>query len=283
IEEVVCALRAIYKFEKLPENYIDDKREMLLKDPSKLKKECGKFFPVMDRSKLKLVNKRKQELRKYYFFTKLPESYFILLPKKQELLLAYQELTPSLRKMFTFCSRDGEDFKEHVKELRKVYAFKYLPNNYLINKRRLPVNPQDLGINVKEGFSIKNKEEALSFIQAIPSYYRKPNPMLRNYIDVNYTELEDLPKDWNKVDKVNLTLPISNMKELRIAIQVLREYYFFYRIPEDWIKIKEAKELNKNEANTKKLPSDLEELRKDLKQKQPDCQLAFPITRQKEI
>jgi len=134
-------LRAIYKFKRLPENYIDDKREMLPKYPSKLRKKCGKFFPVMDRSELKLVNKRKQKLRKYYFFTKLPESYFILLPKKQELPLAYQELTPSLRRMFPFCPRDGEDFKEHMKELRKVYVFKYLLNDYLINKRRLLVNP----------------------------------------------------------------------------------------------------------------------------------------------
>ena len=111
VGEVVCALRAIYKFERLPKNYIDDKREMLPKDPSKLKKECGKFFPVMDRSELKLVNKRKQKLRKYYFFTKLPELYFILPPKKQELPLAYQELTPSLRRMFPFCSRDGKTLK----------------------------------------------------------------------------------------------------------------------------------------------------------------------------
>ena len=47
--------------------------------------------------------------------------------------------------------------------------------------------------------------------------------------------------------------------------------------------MKEAKELNENEANTKKFPSNFEELRKDLKQKQPNCQLAFPITRQEEI
>ena len=45
----------------------------------------------------------------------------------------------------------------------------------------------------------------------------------------------------------------------------------------------EVKESKENGANTKKFPSDLEELKKDLKQKQPDCQLVLPITRQEEI
>lgn len=281
--EVVSGLRGIYKFDRLPESYIKDSRIPIPSYPSELREEFKNFFPVTDRADLKKVKDWKQDLRKFYIFSQLPESFFDLPPKKLELPLTYQELTPSLRRMFPFCPKDSEDFKEHVNKLRKVYAFKYLPNDYVINKKRLPENPRDLKINVKEGFPIKSRTEALNFIKSIPSYYRIPNPMPAKYIEVNYTQLEDLPEEWEEVKKVNLTVPITSTKELRIAVQALREHYFFHKIPEDWICIQNGDNKNEVDSEINGFPSDLEKLNKDLKQKEPESHWSFPITSQDKV
>src|SRR6185437_13842984 len=108
---------------------------------------------------------------KYYHMRALPESYFDLSPKKRELSDVPQDLTPRLRKMFPFCPRDNDDFKDHIEELRKVYAFRYLPNDYLIQKKRLPDSPEELHLKEKFEYPIMSKEIALRFLEAIPSFY----------------------------------------------------------------------------------------------------------------
>ncbi|CAG8736588.1 2229_t:CDS:2, partial [Gigaspora rosea] len=139
-------------------------------------------------------------------------------PKKGPLLDVLQDLPHWMRGQFPFCPNDDEDFRQHVMELRKMYAFKYLPNDYLIRKRRLPEKPEKL----------KTKE-------------RIPIPLPENYVEVNYTELPDLPACVEEVKKVNLTLPLANTKEIMIAVKELRKYYYFRKIPEEWIEL-ETKE-----------------------------------------
>ena len=103
------------------------------------------------------------------------------------------------------------------------------------------------------------------------------------YIEVNYTQLEDLPEEWEEVKKVNLTVPITSTKELRIAVQALREYYFFHKVPEDWNCIQDGDNKNEVDSEINGFPSDLEKLNKDLKQKEPESHWSFPITSQDKV
>ena len=82
---------------------------------------------------------------------------------------------------------------------------------------------------------------------------------------------------------MNLTLPITSTKELRIAVQALREYYFFHKIPKGWISIKEKNDKSKEESKVNDFPNDLEKLNKELKQNKPDMQQSFPIKIQEDV
>src|SRR6185437_9346562 len=121
-------------------------------------------------------------------------------------------------------------------------------------------------------FPIKNKVQAIKFIQQIPNYYKIPTPLPKTYVDINYTDLEDLR---TKVSKVNLTIPIVNKKELMLAVKALREFYFFYRLPESWVKIEDKKGKNKEEDAS--FPGNPEELNQSLNQKLSENTIIFPI------
>ncbi|CAG8855002.1 13760_t:CDS:1, partial [Gigaspora margarita] len=185
--------------------------------PEDLRDEVRKLFLLTKREELRDLRRRKEELSKYYHMRALPDDYFELPAKKRELPDAVQDLTPRLREMLPFCPKDNEDFDAHIKELRKVYGFRYLPNDYLIRKKRLPDKPEELNIKEKFEFPIMDKETALRFIEQIPNFYRVVTPLPSNYVGINYTALEDLPVNWKDISKVNLTLPITSTKELMIA------------------------------------------------------------------
>ena len=211
----------------------------------------------------------------------LPKSYFDLPPKKRELPDVPQDLTPRLRKMFPFCPRDNDDFKDHIVELRKVYAFRYLPNDYLIRKKRLPDSPEELHLKEKFEFPIMSEETALRFLEAIPSFYRITTPLPKSYIGINYTSLKDLPAKPEEVEEVNLTVPIKSTKELMIAVKALREHYFFWKIQDTWIQIE-----NKDKDKDKLLgdfPTNIADLNRNLQERNIVNCPKFPITEQEEV
>ncbi|CAG8852453.1 18940_t:CDS:1, partial [Gigaspora margarita] len=47
-------------------------------------------------------------------------------------------------------------------------------------------------IKRKVNFPIKDKDEAWSFIEQIPHYYRILTPLPETYIEINYTNLSNL-------------------------------------------------------------------------------------------
>ena len=94
-------------------------------------------------------------------------------------------------------------------------------------------------------FLIKDRETVLHFLEILPSTYKVLIPLPKIYYECNYTDLSELPSDPKEVTAVNLTLPISSPRELTIATRVLKEYYFFYSIPQEWINIP-TKESNTN-------------------------------------
>ena len=93
------------------------------------------MFPITSRAELKNLKIYKQRLQEYYLFRTIPPDYFSMLLPKLPLLLILQDLTPRLRKIILFYPRNAEYFKDYIYLLRQKYAFKTLPNNYLISKR----------------------------------------------------------------------------------------------------------------------------------------------------
>ncbi|CAG8829858.1 5567_t:CDS:1, partial [Gigaspora margarita] len=60
--------------------------------------------------------------------------------------------------ILSFYPVDAEHFKKNIEKLRMVYAFKTLPNDYLISKKRLLKNPYSLSLAETFSFLINNKE-----------------------------------------------------------------------------------------------------------------------------
>ena len=48
----------------------------------------------------------------------------------------------------------------------------------------------------------------------------------------NPTDKPELPTDHTLVSKVNLTIPITILRALVNMVRILREYYFFLKIPQ---------------------------------------------------
>jgi len=259
----VKALRLIFKFVSLPENYISDKRQPLPADYRQLHETVRKNFPIRDREDLKDLPTYRATLQKYYIFNRIPDTYFDLPPSKPPLPLTPQDLTPRLREKFPFLPLNEEDFKEHIRLLRIDYNFKRLPNDYLLPRKRLPNNPTDL--RWKDfSFPMTTKEAVNEFFKLIPKYYNIPTPLPLAYANFNYTTLPSLPLVATEVEKVNLTTPITTRKQLSIAVQDLRLHYYFHKIPESWIDIKGTA---RTEGQSPHLPLNLEDLQSRLQEK----------------
>ena len=221
----------------------------------------------------------KQLLQKYYIFNRLPDSYFDLPPKKIQLPLTPQELTPSLREQFPFFPRDSEHFKTQITKLRTVYKFTRLPNDYLISKKRLPADPSNLTCVKHITFPITDTNTYLDFLQNIPRYYAISEPLLEAYINFNYTDKPELPLDSKLVEKVNLTLPISTPRELVIAARALRTHYFFRFIPKEWIDI--PPKIVDPDNNV--FPETVEQLNEQIQLRDLQSKWIFPLDKQEEF
>ncbi|CAG8650681.1 10357_t:CDS:2, partial [Paraglomus brasilianum] len=245
--------------DELPDTYfVADNRIPLSAHQGWLNETTQKMFPVTVRADLKKVWGYKEELRKFYIFRDLPETYFDLSSKKMPLPPTPQELTLRLREIFSFYLLDAKHFKEHIEKLRTVYAFKTLPNDYIISKKRLPKDPKDLHLAVTFSFPIDNKESLANFLHAVPRYYAIPNPLPKEYINFNYIDKPELPTDPSLVEKkveetenklpntikelkqlieqknlqTTLNFPISNQEKIPSAIEFLKQDLALDSIPD---------------------------------------------------
>ena len=237
---VARVLRLAYTFTLIPESYFNDTRILLPDSPSLLTESLKDLFPITSFAELKSLSKYKEKLQESYIVYRIPDTYFDLPPPKPRLPCTLQELSPRLREIFPFLLRDAEDFKRHMRLLKENYTFSRLPNDYIIQKRRLPLDPNKLQLESKYTFPITEKAIAHTFINEIPTTYQIPMLFPPAYMTVNPTELPDLPEDHMQVDKVNLTIPITTPKQLSIAVKDLRKYYYFRKIPESWIRIENS-------------------------------------------
>ena len=99
----VNALRKIFKFDKLTNNYFA-KLPTLPKRYQELLPELKTYFPITSRQSLQYLSYFRHKLADYYTFTAIPNSYFQLPPPKQPLPTTYQELNYKVRGLFPFNS-----------------------------------------------------------------------------------------------------------------------------------------------------------------------------------
>src|SRR6185312_3914364 len=169
-------LHQAFTFDLLPESYIEDERTSILAHPADLNEATRNLFPITTRAELKKIRQHKQDLQKYYIFSHIPNTYFNLPPKKLPLPTTPQDLTPSLQRLFPFYPTSSDHFCENINILRQVYTFQTLPNDYLISKKKLPTNPEQLGLR-KFSFPIKDVKTLSKFFQSLPKYYARPEPL----------------------------------------------------------------------------------------------------------
>ena len=93
IRAVAASLHILYTFDRLPEEYISDKRTPLPASPNFLNKETCKFFPITSHSELRNLKKLKQLLCSYYLFSNISPAFFDLPLSKSPLPSTLQELT----------------------------------------------------------------------------------------------------------------------------------------------------------------------------------------------
>ncbi|CAG8781481.1 43697_t:CDS:2 [Gigaspora margarita] len=85
LKELAIALRYIYKFGLLPEEYIEDERQYLLASLKDLKEEVRNLFPIMSRVKLRGLKNSREKLKKYYYVIRTLSTYFELPLEKEPL------------------------------------------------------------------------------------------------------------------------------------------------------------------------------------------------------
>ncbi|CAG8562484.1 16835_t:CDS:2, partial [Racocetra fulgida] len=175
-----------------------------------------------------------------------------------------------------------------------------------INRLELPEKPDDVPVDIIDilpfkllledntkpellttdrsyNFPIKDKTSALQFIAEIQREFRTPEPLSKNYVEVNYTKKPDLPLDYSQIKEMNLTIPITSSKQLVNIARELHIHYFFHKIPPSWIQI-QTKETGTTSKDTKPpLPVTIEELQNQLITLDPGLQLQLPIKAYKDI
>ncbi|RIB12385.1 hypothetical protein C2G38_2200825 [Gigaspora rosea] len=276
-----------------------DSLKRLPEDPAELKYDLGKLFPVKDRKKLKEVIRMKRSLAEYYTWEgKLPETYFKLPEKKLPLPTTPQDLSSRFREFFPIdLAKSEKSMREVVDMLRKDYYFKVIPNDYFIQKRRLPREPSKIQINTTYVYPIEDPIQAKKFIEEASLKYNIVYPILMQIMLVNSTDKPTLPIDPNKVKEVNLTVPIMTVKQLVETVKLLRTKYYFHRIPEDWIQIpKTEKKISDKEVESEEIevhpngairvdmPENLESVKVYLEQIEiPENHIKLPITEQTEV
>ena len=164
---------------------------------------------------------------------RIPTSYFNL-PKPKELLpLAYQELNSRVRCLFPLdLSELNIPLSEVMKRLREHYSFKQIPNDFFKPKPKLPLDTSKIKTNTTFSYPIENATEAMRFVQETRPYYQYNLPLPTTIMVANPTNKPWLPEDPSLIEDFNLILPITSPKLVEETARMLRQYYYFIKLPE---------------------------------------------------
>jgi len=267
--EVVRSLRHYYSFTQLPESYFVT-LPPLPDDPKDLPEKLTHLFPIKERKVLKELGQRIRELKNLFIVpSKIPDSYFDLPPPKIPLPSSYEFLDKEFLYMFPLDTTEYR-IRDVVRDLRKKYFFKQLPENFFKEKRPLPRDPllvKNLSNHILT-IPTTNKEDTQQLINLLKQNYRFFLPLGPQWVapSVSQTNKPKLPAKIQDVDpNLNLGQFISKDENLRDTLKKLHQTYEFFRIPENWFEIPRLP-----------LPEDVRTINRILKER--DTHLQVPLT-----
>ena len=94
---------------------------------------------------------------------------------------------------------------------------------------------------------------------------------------VNLTDKPDLPWDPRQVEHITIDVPITTPRMLTETARLLRQHYYFHKIPETWI------EIPKDDNSISKVPSSLEEFNTYMSNQPDETRALFPIVSHKQL
>lgn len=144
-EPVVIALRKVFVFERLLETYFAYALKDIPDDPANLHTSLKRLFLIMDHKSLAHLSTYRMQLKQFYIFDRISDSYFQLPKEKERLPVTPQDLNSVTRYLFPCAPKDEEEFKNLVTTLREHYSFKRIPKDFFIQKSKLP---SDLRIGI---------------------------------------------------------------------------------------------------------------------------------------
>jgi hypothetical protein len=291
---IVNALRKIFSFEQLPNSYF-----VKLPPPptycSELPSALQRYFPIKQRQQLQHLAVYRKKLADYYECETIPNSYFQLPPPKVALPTAYQELNPKVRQYFPYNSATAKiPLRQVINQLRHYYTFKLLPSDFFITKPLLPTNPQKIYLKTQYTYPITEDTTAKAFIQEASQRYRIRLPLAEDIMQANPTNKPTLPVDYDSTSIEGIALPLTTKQQLINAVKTLRQFYYFAKLPEEWIDIPQRTvatkhtntntQLDNNTPATKPLPTIPDNI-EDIQQTLQACelQITLPITQQADV
>ncbi|CAG8733269.1 35145_t:CDS:2, partial [Gigaspora margarita] len=262
--------------------------ELLPDSPDRIPEHITEFLPfalpISDRKQTRAVV---AALRKIFSFTQLPSLYFydnkdplpldpsdLKRPTSTHPTRTATELTPALP---IGPNALPQDFSNMVGMLREKYEFRRLPNDYILARPYIPNDPAKIKTDLIYTYPITDKQLAITFLTEIKHRYKFRLPLPRSIMTINLTDKPALPRKAEDITDFNITIPITSPKQLVDIARMLREVYYFDRLPEEWIDMIPI--TVDSETTTKpELPPKLEELTSYVKDNIPDIAGQVPIT-----
>ncbi|RIB19035.1 hypothetical protein C2G38_2308536 [Gigaspora rosea] len=283
-QATVIALHKLYRFNQLPETYFI-KRPKLPAGPQALNETLKYYFSIKKSKALKKLSLYRSELKKYYELDrKLPAAYYQLPPEKPRLPPlpnTYQKLDRSVRHLFSIDLAKKNSIKTATDHLHKLYNFKYLPNNFIKPKPRLSNESGKIKTQIHFTYPIEDII-VKKFLEIIKYTYQYTLPLPTNIVNANSTDKPVLPNDPEQITEYALTILFTTPRQLIEAAQLLRQHYYFTKIPDHWIDIilrgQQSERTNKDKTKPL-LPNTVE----DIKQVIYTLHMDVAVTQESEI
>src|SRR5437868_854388 len=115
--------------------------------------------------------------------------------------------------------------------LREEYAFITLPNNYLINKRRLPADPLQLKLKEQFIFPMNNTKDIQHFYTIPEEWIQIPTTNIDTSRQIPNTN-EELNKVLQLKDPDTIThFLITNQTNIANVIELLKQHFDLDNVP----------------------------------------------------
>jgi hypothetical protein len=281
---IVSALHKIFKFITLPDTFFE-KLDPLPMEPEELHPTIRDLFPITDRKALQNLAYYKKKLRDFYEVTTIPKNFFDLPKPKQPLPSTYQELNHAVRNIFPLDRNNPEmPILKAVTILKEYYTFRYLPNDFLKPRPKLPTDPHKIKTLSSFTYPIRDDETAKEFLNQIKFNYNFNLPLPIEIMEANPTEKPRLPQNPEDITQYNITIPITTPKQLTETARLLRQDFYFYKIPDSWIEINKEQENSSLENNKPPLPEDIQTINEFFQNLESNSdEITFPIKQHSDV